>query len=174
MTSGSDIITMALMFQYLFIGELVIFSICLLMIQVRTRAVYIWLLSNAVAILASLHTLQYISSGWKTDNSVAAALMILSSTLKALSFADRGFTRKINRIPSILIIISFILTVLIFVLGETVFRLFLVAISSAFLSLSAIFYLIHNKNWIGLPSLKYCVAILGLSALVCIYSLLIS
>ena len=60
MTSGSDIITMALMFQYLFIGELVIFSISILIIQIRTRAVYIWLLSNAVAILASLHTLQYI------------------------------------------------------------------------------------------------------------------
>ena len=172
MTSGTDTITMALMFQYLFIGELAIFSICLLMIQVRTRAVYIWLLSNAVAILASLHTLQYISSGLKIDNSVAAALMILSSTLKALSFADRGFIRKYNRIPSILIISSFILAVSIFVLGETVLRLFLLSTAGIIISLSAIFYLIHNKHWIGLPSLKYCGAILGLSALACIFILL--
>ena len=160
------------MFQYLFIVELVNLSISLLMIQTRTRVVYIWLLSNAVSILASLHTLQYISSGWKIDNSVAAALMILSSTLKSLSFADRGFTRKYNLIPSILIIISFMLTVLIFVLGETPLRLFLLSNAGIIISLSAIFYLIRNKQWIGLPSLKYCVATLVLSALACIFILL--
>ena len=174
MTSDSDIITTALIFEYLFIGELVIFSICLMMIQVRTRAVYIWLLSNAIAILGSLYTFQYISSAWKIDNSVGAAAIILSSALKVLSFADRGLTRKINRIPSIFMITSLIMAVVIFVLGETVFRLFLLSSSSAFLALSAIFYLIHNKEWIGLPSLKYCVTILWLSVPACIYSLLIS
>ena len=174
MTSGSDTITMTLMFQYILVTEFVIFSICLFIIRIKTRAVYIWLISNAVAILGSLHTLQYISSGWKIDNAVGGALFMLSSIIKALSFSDRGFNRKYNRIPSILIIISFILAVSIFVLGETVLRLFLLSSSGILICLSAIFYLIHNKHWIGLPSLKYCVAILGLSALACIYILLIS
>ena len=174
MTSETPIITLALMFQYLLVAEFVIFSICLVIIRIKTRAVYIWLFSNLIAILASLLTAQYISSSWKIDNSAAAALMILSSALKALSFTDRGFIRKSNRIPSILIIISFIMAVLIFVLGETVFRLFLLSTAGILICLSAIFFLIHNKHWIGLPSLKYCVATLVLSALACIYILLVS
>ena len=174
MTSNIDTVALASMFQYLFMGEIVIFSICILIIQIRTPAVYIWLLSNAVAIFASLKTLQYISSDWKIDNSVAAVAMILSLSLKVLSLADRGLTRKSSRIPSIFMIISLVFAMAIFVLGETVYRLFLMAISSAFLSLSAIFYLIHNKKWIGLAPLKYGVTVLSLAILVAIYVLSIS
>lgn len=174
MTSGSDTITIALMFQYLLIAEFVIFSVCILVIGIKTRAVYIWLCSNALAILGILHTMQYISSGWKIDNGLGATLFILSSTLKSLSFADRGFTRKSNRIPSIFIIISLMATITIFVSGETVFRLSLLSSAGILMCLSAIFYLMHNKHWIGLPSLKYCVVILCLSVLACTYSLLIS
>ena len=162
------------MFQYILVAELVIFSICLIIIPIKTRTVYIWLISNAVAILGILFTLQYINSGRQIENALGSAIFMLSSALKALSFADRGFTKKYNRIPTVLIIISFILVVLTFVLGETVFRLFLVLSSGILICLSSIIYLIHNKHWIGLPSLKYCVAILGLSALACIYMLPIS
>ena len=174
MTSGTGTITLALMFQYLLVAELVIFSVCLIIIQIKTRAVYIWLISNAIAILASLYTLHYISSGFKIDNALGAALFILSSALKSLSFADRELTRKYNRIPNAFVIISLILIVLIFFSGETVFRLFLLSNSGIMISLSAIFYLMHNKNWVGLISLKYCVLILCSSVLVCTYTLLIS
>ena len=78
MTSNTDTVDMASMFQYLFIGELVIFSICILIMRIKTRAVYIWLLSNALAIFASLNTLQYVSPVWKFDNAVGAAALILS------------------------------------------------------------------------------------------------
>lgn len=114
MTLNTDTITIASMFQYLFIAELVIFSICLVVLKIKTRAVYIWLLSNALTILATFYSLQYIVSGWKIDNSVGGAVMILASALKALSFADRDFTRKPNRIPNILIIISIIVAISIF------------------------------------------------------------
>lgn len=174
MTSNTDTVAMASMFQYLFMGELVIFSICILIMRIKTRAVYIWLLSNALAIFASLNTLQYVSSAWKFDNAVGAAALILSTSLKVLSLVDRGITRKSNRIPSILMIISLFMATAIFVLDETVFRLFLIAISSVFLSLSAIFYLIHNKTWIGLSPLKYGVTALSLAILVSIYVLSIS
>jgi signal transduction histidine kinase len=162
------------MFQYILVVEFVIFSVCLILTRIKTRAVYIWLWSNALAILGILYTLQYIQSGWKIDNALGGSLFILSSILKALSFADRGFTRKSNRIPTIFIIISLISATAIFVLGETVFRLFLLSSAGIMMCLSAIFYLMHNKSWIGLDSLKYSVAILCLSALACTYTLLIS
>lgn len=139
MTSSTDLITMTSMFQYILVAELVIFSICLFVIRIKTRAVYIWLISNAVAILGSLYTLQYINSGLKIDNTIGSALFMLSSSLKSLSLTDRVFTRKYNIIPSILIIISLIMTVLIFALGETVFRLFMLSSSGILICSSAIF-----------------------------------
>jgi signal transduction histidine kinase len=174
MTSNTDFVAMASIFRYLFIVELVIFSICLLIIQIKTREVYIWLLSNAVAIFASLNTLQNISSSWKIENSVSASALILSSALKVFSFVDRGLTRKSNRIPSIFMIMSLVMATAIFVFGETVLRLFLLSISSTFLTISAIFYLMRNKKWIGLAPLKYGVVLLSLAVLVCIYFLSIS
>lgn len=174
MTSNTDFVAMASIFRYLFIAELVIFSICLLIIQIKTREVYIWLLSNAVAIFAGLNTLQNISSSWKIENSVSASALILSSAIKVFSFVDRGLTRKSNRIPSIFMIMSLVMATAIFVFGETVFRLFLLSISSTFLTISAIFYLMRNKKWIGLAPLKYAVVVLSLTVLVCIYFLSIS
>lgn len=58
MTSNTDFVTTASMFQYLLMGELVMFSICLLMIQIKTRTVYIFLVANAVALLGNLFLLQ--------------------------------------------------------------------------------------------------------------------
>jgi signal transduction histidine kinase len=130
------------------------------MIQVRTRAVYIWLLSNAVAILASLHTLQVIDSGGARTTSIGGASVILSSSLKAMSLADRNFTRKSNRIPGIFLIITFTIAAPIIFLGDTDFRLLLVSTAGIFLLLSAIFYLLNNKSWTGLLPLKYFVGLL--------------
>ena len=174
MTSNSDFMESASIFQYLLIGEIVIFSICILILRIKTRSVYIWLSSNALAVFASLFTLQYIESGWKISNATGSSLIILSSVLKVLSLADRKFSRKSNKIPNTLIIFSIITMVLIYVLGETVFRLFLISISGILISLSGIFYAINNKHWIALSSLKYCIAILWLSFVVCTYALFIS
>jgi hypothetical protein len=135
MTSKTDMITMASMFQYIFVVEIVIFSVCLIVTRIKTRAVYIWLCSNALAILGSLHTLYYINSNWHINNALGGSLFVLSSILKSLSFADRGLTRKSNRTPNILIIISLILAAAIFMLGETVFRLFLLASSGILIGL---------------------------------------
>jgi signal transduction histidine kinase len=45
--------------------------------------------------------------------------------------------------------------------SETDFRLFLISSVGIFLSLSAIFYFLNNKHWIGLPTVKYCVTLLA-------------
>lgn len=150
------------MFQYLLMGELVIFSICLLVIQIKTRTVYIWLFSNAVALLGNLYIAQVIGTGGSITSPTGEALLVFSSFLKALSFADRSLFRKSNRIPSAFLLIGAIPILLGLVLGETNVRLFLISISGIFLSLASIFYLINNKSCIGLPSIKYCVTVLSI------------
>ena len=139
MTVNAENIAVASVFQYLLVWELVILSIVLLMIQIRTRTVYIWLCANAVAILGNLFVAQVIGTGEVITSPSGEALLMSSSVLKALSFADRGLTRKSNRIPSLFIIIVVISIVIGFVLGETKFRMIFVSISGIFLSISAIF-----------------------------------
>jgi len=145
MTSNTDFITTASLFQYLHMGELVIFSICLLMLKARSRSVNIWVFSNAVAFFGSLFTLQSIFSGTYLTNALGGAIIIGSSALKALSFSDRGFARKSNQTPTVFLIIGLVLAAPILIFAETKFRLFLVAISGISLSISAIFYLLNNK-----------------------------
>lgn len=159
------------MFQYLLMGELVMFSICLLMIQIKTRTVYIFLVANAVALLGNLFLLQAFEARDGFTNPLGEALLIFSSSIKSLSFVDRGFTRKSNRIPGALLIIGFVQIIVVYVLGETDFRLFLMSSAAFFTSISAILYLLNNKYWIGLPTLKYCVALLVFYSVIFVFTL---
>ena len=171
MTSGADFITTASFYQYLHIGERVIFSICIIMIQIKNRAVYLWLCSNAVAILGNIYTLQYYGADAQFTDLVDGSLIILSSALQALSLSDRGLTRKSNRIPSIFLIIGLILGVSIFAFYGSYFRVLAVAAASIFIALSGIFYLSHNKTWLGMTSLKCFYALLCLVIVALIFTL---
>lgn len=161
MTSIPQLISIQLMFQYLHIGEILIFSFCLIMMKIRTRAVTIWILSNVILIIGSLYTLIYLESGGQSANAIGGTIFLLSFSLKALSFADRDLFRKGNKISTILLFIGIIASGLIFILGETDIRLFMISISGVTLNISAILYLLNNKNWIGLPALKYCISVLS-------------
>jgi signal transduction histidine kinase len=174
MTSNNDFVATASMFQYLLMGELVMFSICLLVIQIKTRTVYIFLVANAVALLGNLFLLQAFEASDGLGSPLGEALLLLSSSIKSLSFADRGLTRKSNRFPSVLLIIGFVQIIVVSVLGETDFRLFLSSSAGIFLSLSAIFYFLNNKHWIGLPTLKYCVALLAFYSVIFVFTLFTS
>ena len=147
------------------------FSICLLVIQIKTRTVYIFLIANSVAILGNLYLFQYFDSRYGFTSPMGESILLLSSLIKSLSFADRGFMRKSNRLPGILIIIAAMLIIVGVILGETVLRLFLTSSAGIFLSLSAIFYLLSNKHWVGLNPLKYCVAILVTYCAVFVFTL---
>jgi signal transduction histidine kinase len=158
MASNTDFVATASMVQYLLMWELVFFSICLFVIKIRTRAVYIWICANAVALLGNLFLIELIGANSGITSPLGEALLFLSSALKALSYVDRGFSRKSNWLPRIFLMIGVSSTLTCLFLGETVFRLFLNSISGIFLSLSAIFYLMDNKSWIGLPAVKYSIA----------------
>ena len=91
MTSNTDFVPTASMFQYLLMGELVMFSICLLMIQIKTRTVYIFLVANAVALFGNLFLLQAFEARDGFTSPLGEALLIFSSlcadTTKYLFFS---------------------------------------------------------------------------------------
>lgn len=160
MTSQEGVITIASMFQYLYIGELLIFTFCLIILQIKTRAVYLWLFSNVIALFGSFYTMSYLESNEQNAKALGGAIILLSATIKALSFADRRLTRKYNKVPFLLLSIGFIPIFLIFFLGKTDYHLFFISSSSILISFSGILYLVNNKSWIGLNGLKYSIFIL--------------
>jgi hypothetical protein len=60
MTSNNDILNTSSVFQYFLMGEIVMFSICLIMLQIKTRTVYIFLLANMLAVIANILILNYL------------------------------------------------------------------------------------------------------------------
>jgi signal transduction histidine kinase len=112
-----------------------------------------------------------VGTGEEIKNPSGEVLLLLSASLKTLSFADRGLSRRTNRVPTIFLTIGVISAVSVFFLDESL-RLLFGSISGIFLALSASIYLLHNKNWTGLPSLKYCIA--GSIACFIIFILLLS
>ena len=139
--------------------------------QIKNRAVYLWLCSNAVAILGNIYTLQYYGADAQFTDLVDGSLIILSSALQALSLSDRGLNRKSNRIPSIFLIIGLILGASIFAFYGSYFRVQAIAVCGIFIALSGIFYLSHNKLWSGMIALKCFYALLCLIIVALIFTL---
>jgi signal transduction histidine kinase len=124
-----------------------------------------------VALFGSIYTLQYIESGGQSTNAIGGAVILLSSAIKALSFADRNLMREHNKIPTLLLFFGIIIAFVILYLEETDYRLFFVTISGIFISVSTILYLLYNKKWLGLSSVKYCVSVLSASVVALVFLL---
>lgn len=163
MAADQATITISSMLQYLHIGELLIFSFCLILIQIKTRAAYIWVGSNIVALIGSTYTLTNFQ--FSEPPALSGALILISASIKCWCFADRSLLRQKNRLPSIFLSIGVFIAFVVFLTGESNYRLFLVAISGIFLCLSAAFYINYNKQWVGLASVKYFMLVLAMGTI---------
>jgi len=174
MQAHDGLISITSMVQYLFIGELLIFSLCLIMVQIRTRVVYIWLLSNVVGLFGVFLTLSIVELNEINAKVMGGAIILLSSALKAFSFSGGIFIRKRNKIPNALLLLGFISILLLLLMSESNYVLIISTSSSILISLSAILYLIKSRLWTGLHAAKYIMFILFITTLPLIYLLFIS
>ena len=159
MPSNDGFISITSMVQYLFIGEILIFSLCLIVIQIRTRAVYIWLLANVVALAGGLLTLSHFETNLTSTKVIGGAMILLAAALKSYSFSNGPLFSKRNQAPSIVLIFGFILAVTVIFTGKSDYLLMIASLSSIFISISAIMFLVRNRLWIGLPSRNYLTVI---------------
>lgn len=167
-------VTIASMVQYLFIGELLIFSLCLLMIQIRTRAVYIWLSSNVIGFLGVLFTLSIIEADEINTKVIGGAIILLSSAIKVIAYSDGISFHKRNRIPNNLLLFGMVLILLIFMMTESKYVFILSLSSSILLSLSAIYFLLKSRLWIGISIVKYIIFLFCFTIFPLIYLLSLS
>ncbi len=174
MPSNDGLISVTSMVQYLFIGEILIFSLCLVIIQIRTRAVYIWLIANVVALLGGLATLSSFETDHTNAKVIGGAMILLTSALKSYSFTNGKLTNQRNRTPAIFLGLGVTLIVMIILVGNTDYLLLIASTSSILISISAILFLLRNRTWIGLSSTKYIIAILCITTLPLFYLFIIS
>ena len=174
MPSNDGFISITSMVQYLFIGELLIFSLCLIMIQIRTRAVYIWLFSNVIGLFGVFLTFSNISTDEINVKVIGGAVIMLSSAIKSFAFSDGKISGKRNRSPNIFLLFGFMSILLLMIANKTNYILIIAAAGSIFLSLSAILFLKRSRLWIGLNAAKYIIFLLFVTTLPLFYLLYIS
>jgi signal transduction histidine kinase len=162
------------MVQYLFIGELLIFSLCLIAIQIRTRTVYIWLFSNLVGLCGVFLALSMVEIYGINTKVIGGATILLSSAIKSFAYTGGIFRSRRNKLPNILLLLASIISLLIFIINDSKYVLILSVLSSIFLSLSAIFFLLKSRIWFGIQIVKYIIFLFFITMFPLIYLLFIS
>lgn len=174
MTFGGGLITISSMVQYLFIAELLIFSFCIIAMQIRTRTVYLWLFSNLVGLFGVFLASSIIGIDEINTKVIGGAIIIISSSIKSFAYTGVNFSRKRNKLPNILLLLGLISVLLIIIMNKSNYVLILSVISSFFITLSAIFFILKSRIWIGMYLVNYLIFLLSITMLPLIYLLSIS
>ncbi len=150
-------------FSFLFIGQILAFSLCFIVVERITRPVVIWLFSNLLtAIGYGMAPLQMLPNA---DEAlvVGGFFTLFAGALKAFAFSDRKALRRSNFRAHILLAGALLTALMLIFAIDTPYRMLLVATSGLLASLSAILYLKGNRAWLGLRPAILTEAVLWLS-----------
>ena len=160
-----------LLFQYVYIFEILAFSICILILKYQSRSVIIWLASNFVGIIGSIFVAQSIVHSNDTLSGIGAAIAVFAGSLKSLSFASPIIWRKSNILPNILSIFACVFALAIIIFMDSPYRLALISLAGITATTSCILYIYSNRMWSGLGAVYPAVGMLVASVLGFLYML---
>lgn len=159
------------LFEYLYAGELVIFTLCVILLLKNDRSTKIWVTSNVGAIIATFFISQGSTAAVPQLSVIGVFLTILTAALKAVAFSDQRILRKSNRLANLCVILSCLFAVLIIPFGNTQFRLLFIALGGMFATTSCLAYTLANRRWAGLKQRNFLLAVLATSLLSFFYIL---
>ena len=162
----------ATQFVFFYIGQIIAFSLCFIIIEQITRPVVIWLISNVFGALGFIILPSHLIADPELAVVLGGFCALYAGALKALAFSDSRFMRSANRWAHLMIVGSLVAAILLFVKIETPYRLFYISISGLLISIAAILYLRGNRKWVGLRAAVLTEAVLWLSAMVFFYRLI--
>ena len=136
-------------FAFLFIGQILAFSACLILLGLRDAMVRLWLLSN-VANIAGL--LLFATTGEDAYRfwAYGGSLTILSFALKAFTLAGGRWGGRHYRLMIVLMAISLVSAVIMSVVINTPYRMLLGLIGMGCASGACLLGILGNKRWMGL------------------------
>lgn len=135
---------------YLFIGQIVAYSACFLLMGPRDRAVRIWLFSNFVGVIGMYFASVGTGVG-STPSAIGGFLNITSGILKAAAMADHRLHFRRNRIFIICSAIGMTSAVMIAVFVDTPYRFLLLEIGLIAGGVAGLVGVLSNRRWLGLP-----------------------
>lgn len=137
----------AAQFAFVYIGQVFSLSICLLMMGKMHKSEYIWLLSNAAAIVGVIIVSGAENSLTDFETALAAAVMLIGGALKAIAMAEHIDLRRRNIVPIGLAIISVVAAVLLPVMANSDFKLFLIVASAMTATAAMLIFLMQNRTF---------------------------
>lgn len=153
------------LFHFIYIAEILAFSLCILTLQARTWAVILWIISNAISMASGLLATSVLLFQNSQFAAMGAGLAVIAVTLKSLCFSTAIIWRRSNLIPNMLTILAFAIGLALIIWIDTPFRLFLIVLGSIAATLSCLLYLYSNKMWAGLRPVIFTSGMLGAALL---------
>lgn len=154
----------ALGFSYLYMGHIVAFSICYILLERVNAPVVIWLLSNVITtsgfVLASTQLFENKDLGAL----IWAVLFLSGSALKTAAFSDRRLFRKSNRLPHALLVCGLLVSMSLLIDVQSPYRLLLILVCGILFCISGILFLLRNRAWKGLRPTNLTIWVLTISA----------
>lgn len=152
-------------FSYLFVGQILAFSLCFAVVERVTRPVVIWLLSNLLTAIG-------FSIGWVPSTPspdvrlvIGTIFVLFGGGLKALALSDRNALRRSNIWAHIFLVAGLLAALMLIFAAETPYRMLLISTSGLLTSVSALLYLKGNRAWIGMRPTALTGSVLLLSAI---------
>lgn len=146
-----------------YVGQIIAFSLCFIVVERITRPVVIWLASNVVSALGFVMAPLQLVPNEEVGIIIGGVLALFGGTLKAMAYSDRLVMRRSNHGAHALLIGGFVTAVLLVISLDLPYRLMIVATSGIMTSLAALLYLKANRAWIGLRTATLTRVVLWLS-----------
>ena len=161
----------ALPWTYIFLGEIIIFSFCIMLWGAWSRSVHIWLASNLVSVAGCL----LIAASFVTSNEPLGALgggiTIMAGNLKGICFSSSRLWRNSNLIPNAFTISGFAFGLAVIIFVDTPLRFLFITLGGMSGTLACLFYMHANKRWAGLRPVYFTAAVLFASLIGFLYLL---
>lgn len=134
--------------RYLYVGQVLAFSLCILLIAPNDRHKAWWLSSSVLGSIGILLASLNMVLGPETP-ALGSAATVLSGSFKAIAVGDGNTFSKRNRIPLFLLILSLV-SVIALVCVRVEYRLALMMGGGTLVVLATILRLLHSRKWRGL------------------------
>ena len=161
-----------LLFQYIFLGETIIFTFCIMAWGAWSRSVKIWLASNLLSVAGGACVATSFVTSNETLGALGGGITIIAGCVKSICFSSPHLWRKSNFIPNVFTITGFGLGLSIIILVDSPLRFLLVTLGGMSATLACLFYMYANKMWVGLRPVFFTAAVLVSSLFGFVYLLL--
>ena len=157
---------------WIHIGQLIAFSIGILLISPASRPTLFWLAGNVASSIGLIALGQGMLVATAFDFIVAGVASSLALTFRAMAHVHGSLLDRRNRLGTVFAAMGLLCVGLVIVFENTNYRALIISCSGIFSIISASFFLAANRQWAGLPGQKQMLALYTIVLLLLIISLL--